>query len=206
LFFRFRLIAMLGSLADLAATGLASEPTLRKWLKEQPDCDWLKKRGSNGDAYEIDIPGAITAWKAKEGEKAETERRKVEALGQMALELGLITPTGPTLSIADRKALVDEEISAMKLAQLRKELVPTSSVEAAVGDVLARYAQRAASFGARLAKKIDLTREQLVAIEALRAADQDWFADQMENWGKDIVDRRDNPAAALEASATNDGR
>lgn len=206
MFFRFRSCAMLGNLADLAATGLASEPTLRKWLKEQPDCDWLKKRGSNGDAYEIDIPGAIAAWKAKEGDKAEVERQKSEALGQLALELGLVAPAGPTLSIADRKALVDEEISAMKLAHLRKELVPVLSVDGAVGDILARYAQRAATFSARLAKKIDLTREQLVAIEALRAADQNWFADQMENWGKDIVDRRDNPAAALEAAAPNDGR
>lgn len=197
---------MLGNLADLVATGIASEPTLRKWLKDQRDCDWLKKRGSNGDAYEIDIPGAIQAWKAKEADKAEAERVKGEILGQMAMDLGLAPPSGPTLSIADRKALIDEEIAAMKLGQLRRALVPVPSVEAAFADILSRYAQRASTFAARLAKKIDLSREQITAIETLRAADQTWFADQMENWGKDIVDGSDDSAAALEASAPNDRR
>jgi len=197
---------MLGNLADLVATGLASEPTLRKWLRDQGECDWIKKRGSNGDAYEIDIPGAIDAWKAKEAEKVEADRRKGELLGQMAMDLGLAPPSGPALSIADRKALIDEEIAAMKLGQLRRDLVQVGSVEAAFGDILARYAQRASTFAARLAKKIDLTREQIAAIETLRAADQTWFADQMENWGKNIVDGGDYSAAALEAPAPNDGR
>jgi hypothetical protein len=197
---------MLGNLADLVATGLASEPTLRKWLKDQRDCDWLKKRGSNGDAYEIDIAGAIAAWRAKENEKVEAERQKSEILGQMAMDLGLAPPSGPTLSIADRKALIDEEIAATKLGQLRRELVSVALVEAAFGDILARYAQRAATFTARLAKKIDLTREQLTAIETLRAADQSWFADQMEHWGKDIVDDSGDTGSTMEASSAHDGR
>lgn len=195
---------MLGNLADLAATGLASEPTLRKWLRDLPDCDWLKKRGSNGDAYEIDIPEAIEAWKAKEAEKAEIERRKSEDLRQMGLDLGLAAPAHEIgLSIADRKQLIDEEISAMKLAQLRKELVAVASVEASVGDILVRDAQRRSTFGARLAKKIDLSREQLAAIEALITADQTWFANLMEQWGKDIVDGSDDPGSALETAAAD---
>ncbi len=197
---------MLGNLADLVATGIASEPTLRKWLKDQRDSEWLKKRGSNGDAYEIDIAGAIGAWKAKEQDKAEAERQKSELLGQMAMDLGLSAPTGPALSIADRKALIDEEVAAMKLAQLRRELVSVAEVEAAIGDVLSRYAQRASTFAARLAKKIDLSREQIAAIETLRATDQTWFADQMEKWGKGIVDDGDDTGAALEPARPNDRR
>lgn len=197
---------MLGNLADLVATGLASEPTLRKWLKDQRDCDWLKKRGSNGDAYEIDIPGAIAAWKSKENDKADAERQKSELLGQMAMDLGLAPPSGPTLSIADRKALIDEEIAATKLGQLRRDLVPVALVEGAIGDVLARYAQRASTFAARLAKKIDLSREQIAAIETLRAADQSWFADQMEKWGKGIVDDDGDPGSKMGAAAAPDGR
>ena len=81
---------MLGNLADLVATGIASEPTLRKWLKDQHDCDWIKKRGSNGDAYELDLPAAIAAWRLKEQEKAAADRLKSEALGQMALDMGLV--------------------------------------------------------------------------------------------------------------------
>lgn len=195
---------MLGNLADLSATGLASEPTLRKWLRDLPDCDWLKKRGSNGDAYEIDIPAAIEAWKLKEAEKAEIERRKSEDLRQMGLDLGLAAPAHEVgLSIADRKQLIDEEISAMKLAQLRKELVAVASVEASVGDILVRDAQRRATFGARLAKKIDLSREQLAAIETMITADQTWFANLMEQWGKDIVDGSDDPSSALETTAAD---
>lgn len=197
---------MLGNLADLVATGIASEPTLRKWLKDQRDCDWLKKRGSNGDAYEIDIPGAIAAWRAKENEKAEAERQKSELLGQIAMDLGLSQPTGPMVSIADRKALIDEEVAAMKLAQLRRELVSVAEVEAAIGDVLSRYAQRASSFAARLAKKIDLSREQIAAIETLRAADQTWFADQMEKWGKGIVDDGGDTGSPLDTTRPNDRR
>ena len=197
---------MLGNLADLVATGIASEPTLRKWLKDQHDCDWIKKRGSNGDAYELDIAAAIAAWRSREQEKAAADRLKSEALGQMALDMGLVPQSGPLISIADRKALIDEEISAIKLAQLRRELVPVASVEAAFGDVLARYAQRAATFTARLAKKIDLSREQIAAIEALRAADQTWFAVQMEKWGQGIVDGDDHTGSALEAAPADDGR
>lgn len=196
---------MLGSLADLVATGIASEPTLRKWLKEQGDCDWIKKRGSNGDAYEIDIPGAIAAWKGKEADKIEADRLKSELLGQMAMDLGLAPQTGPSVSIADRKALIDEEIAAMKLGQMRRDLVAVASVEAAFGDILARYAQRASTFAARLAKKIDLSREQITAIETQRAADQTWFADQMEKWGKGIVDNDGDPRPAMEAPPTDDG-
>lgn len=197
---------MLGNLADLVATGIASEPTLRKWLKDQHDCDWLKKRGSNGDAYEIDISGAIGAWKAKEADKVEAERAKGVILGQMAIDFGLAPPSEPTLTIAERRALIDEEIAALKLGQLRRALVPVASVDAAFADILARYAQRASTFAARLAKKIDLSREQIVAIEMLRAADQSWFADQMENWGRDIVDGNDDSGSPLEASAPDDGR
>jgi hypothetical protein len=203
---------MLGNLADLAATGLASEPTLRKWLRELPDCDWLKKRGSNGDAYEIDIPAAIAAWKSKEAEKAEIDRQKSEDLRQMGLDFGLQMPAQDVgLSIADRKQLIDEEVSAMKLGRLRKELVPVASVEAIIGDILLRDAQRRGTFGARLAKKIDLNRQQLMVIEELIATDQAWFVEQMENWGKDIVDDSDDilalepSAAAMETAAPDDG-
>ena len=203
---------MLGNLADLAATGLASEPTLRKWLRELPDCDWLKKRGSNGDAYEIEIPAAIEAWRAKEKDKADLERQKSDGLRQMGLEFGLqMQAQDVSLSIADRKQLIDEEYSAMRLGKARKELVAVESVEAVVGDILLRDAQRRGTFGARLAKKIDLNRQQLMVIEDLIATDQAWFVEQMENWGKDIVDDSDDILAlepsgsAVETSAPDDG-
>lgn len=199
---------MRGNLADLAATGLASEPTLRKWISAQPDQDWIIKRGSNGDAYEIDIPGAVTAWRAEEERKTEEARRRAEDLKQFGLDLGLSEPAhgAAGFSIAERKALLEEELVAIKLAEKRRELVPRLVVEATIGDVLARFRQRGATFAARLAKRIDLTRDQLTAIEKLVLADQVELANMMENWGKDLGDDRDDPGPALDNPALSDGR
>ena len=190
---------MRGNLADLAATGLASEPTIRKWIGAQPDQDWIIKRGSNGDAYEIDIPGAIRAWRAEEDRKAEEARKRAEDIRQIGLDLGVGVIAQPMagLSIAERKQLIEEEYAATRLAEKRRELVPFAEVIAAIGDILGRFQQRQATFAARLAKKIDLTRDQLTAIERLMHDDQVQLAALMEKWSKEVGDGDDDPAAAL---------
>lgn len=198
---------MRGNLADLAATGLASEPTLRKWISAQPEQPWIIKRGSNGDAYEIDLPAAIEAWRAEEQRKTEDARQRAADLRQLGLNLGLGENADelPGLSIAERKQLLEEELVAIKLARMRRELVPVASVDAVIGDVLAKFRQKGTTFAARLAKRIDLTRDQLTAIDRLMVADQAELAGMMENWGKDIGDGSDNPAAAVDDTALPDG-
>lgn len=198
---------MRGNLTDLAATGLASEPTLRKWISAQPDQAWIIKRGSNGDAYEIDIPAAIAAWKAEEARKTEEARRRAEDLKQLGLDLGLSEPDQEAVgfSLAERKALLEEELVAIKLAEKRGELIRLVDVEATIGDVLTKFRQRGQSFAARLAKKIDLTRDQLTAIERLSLADQDELADMLENWGSHLGDGNSDAAAPVEDSAAPDG-
>jgi len=195
---------MRGNLADLAATGLASEPTLRKWIQAQPDQPWIIKRGSNGDAYEIDIAGAIEAWKAEEQRKTDEARQRADSLRQLGLDLGLgdNADAGMVgLSIAERKALLEEEFVAIKLAEKRGELIKFAEVEAAVGDILTKFRQRGATFAARLAKRVDLTRDQITAIERLALADQAELADLMENWRPGLGDDRSDPGAEMEHTA-----
>jgi hypothetical protein len=194
---------MRGNLADLAATGLASEPTLRKWIAAQPDRAWIIKRGSNGDAYEIDLAEAIEAWRGEEREKTEQARRRAEDVRQFGMDLGLSAgdPTTVGLSIAERKQLLEEELVAIKLSEKRRELIRRVEVEAAVGDVLVKFRQKGHTFAARLAKRVDLTRDQITAIDRLALADQAELATMMENWRTEIGDGSDDPAAAVDDPA-----
>lgn len=178
---------MRGNLADLEATGLASEPTLRKWIQAQPDQTWIIKRGSPGVDYEIDIPAAIEAWKGEEARKTEEARRRATDLQQLGLDLGIAVPSqdGVGFSVKERMALLEEELIAIKLQKARLELIPFAEVEAVIGDVLAQFRQRGDTFAARLGKRIDLTRDQIAAIERLIRIDQAALADMMENWRPD---------------------
>jgi hypothetical protein len=204
---------MRGNLADLAATGIASEPTLRKWIAAQPDRPWIIKRGSNGDAYEIDLAAAVEAFRAEQDAATQAARERAEKIQQLALELGIGGDGGEQsavgLSIAERRQLLEEEIVAIKLAKLRGELVPRASVEAAFGDVLIKFGQQLATFTARLAKKVDLERHQIVAIDRLMASDRQQLADMMERMelGDDIASGDDGIGApsAVEVAAVPHG-
>ena len=203
---------MIGSLDDLVRMGVASAPTLRAWLRELPDdTDWIIKRGAKGDAYELDLEAAAKAFAAREAARTEEERRRADEVKQLGLSLGLGErgDEAPGLSIKERQQLLEEELVAIKIAKERRELVPRASVEAAFGDVLVKFRQRGATFAARLAKKVDLTREQITAIDRLMAADQAELARMMENMGRDLGDgsgQQDvaagaDPAAAVEHPA-----
>ena len=194
---------MRGNLADLVATGIASEPTLRKWIAAEPDQPWIIKRGKNGDAYEIDLPEAIKAFQANEEMRLQVARERAEQIKQLGLDLGLGSNVEEAvgLSIAERKQLLEEELVAIRIAKERRELVPRASVEAAFGDVLVRFRQRGTTFAARLAKKVDLTREQIATIDRLMTADQVELARMMENLGKDLADVSGEQGVATGAAA-----
>ncbi len=201
---------MRGNLADLAATGIASEPTLRKWIQAEPDQAWIIKRGSNGDAYEIDIPGAVAAFQAGEEAKLQAARERTGAIRQLAMDLGLgggdDDPASLELSIAERRQLLEEEFVANKLARFRDELVRYDEASAAFGDVLVRFQQLSRTFMARLAKRIDLSREQIAAGERLMESDLTALADWMEKMevssgNVGTINIRPTAAAAVEDTA-----
>jgi len=180
--FFFWFIFMIGTLAELAALpGMPSEPTLRRLVDGDPAFEGIIKRGTGkGDAYEIDLPVAAKYVAAiREREEAEGRARR-EQLAQLGLDLGLSNPGAEAgFSVADRKALLEEEIVAIKLARLRGELVDKATVEAAIADVLVYDNQLRTSFSARLAKRADVSRPLQIEIDKMMAADQAAFARRM---------------------------
>lgn len=185
---------MRGNLAALAATGIASEPTLRKWIAAEPDQAWILKRGKSGDSYEIDLSGAIAAFRAREEASAAEARKRSEAIKQFAMDLGIGggEDSSAGLSIAERKQLLEEELIAIKLAKLRGELVDFASVSAGFADVMVRFRQSGETFAARLSKRFDLSRELITAIEQLVERDQadlaGWMASLESDFGKGSAD------------------
>lgn len=170
---------MIGTLADLASMpGMPSEPTLRKLIEADPDFEGIIKRAAGkGDAYEIDLALAARYVVALDEKKREAEQARLDEIAQLGFDLGLANAgAAPGLTIADRKALLEEEVIAVKLARMRGELVPKGSVEAALGQVLVWHQQQASSFSARLAKRADLARALQIEIDSMMAADLAEFA------------------------------
>lgn len=167
---------MRGTLAELASiAGMPSEPTLRAMIKNDPHFEGILKHGTNGDAYEIDLPVAVAYYVGLQQKKVEAERERQEALAQLGLDLGLgaaAQQRDPGFTVADRQALLEEEVVAMKLAKLRRELIDKASVETAVSEFVVKVKELGSTFAARLAKRADLSRSALIEIERLMEDDQ----------------------------------
>ncbi|MGD9470624.1 MAG: hypothetical protein AB7G24_00835 [Novosphingobium sp.] len=173
-----------GTLGDLAAVpGMPSEPTLRKLIKENPDFPVIST-GSNGRAYEIDVAEAVAWLQAREEKIRAAERARSEEVRQFALDLlgsdSAAAESDAGLSAAEQKQLLEAELAGIKVAERRGELIRRNSVEEALAALLVMFRQRGETFSARLAKRIDLTREQIAAIDELMRQDQNFLADRME--------------------------
>jgi hypothetical protein len=191
---------MLGNLGDLAAMGIASEPTLTAWIKAEPDHPWILKRGSKGVEYEIDLEGAVRAWRGQEEVKTQAARAKAELLKQFGLDLGL-SASGESdvgISIAERKLLLEEEYAAIKLGEKRGDLIRKSDVQTAVADALSANRSNWEGFSAELAMKLDLDRAQIVIVEAMVATRLHSFADKVEQLGQGDGNDGAAASAALE--------
>jgi len=175
---------VIGTLGDLAAVpGMPSEPTLRKMIRENPDFP-LISQGKNGVAYEIDVEAAVAWIKARAEEERAAARARSEEVRQFALDLlgadAASDQVNAGLSPSERQALLQEELLAIKLAERRGELIRKASVEDAVAAVLTLFRDRGRTFSTRLAKRMDLPRETIAAIDALVDQDLRMIADEME--------------------------
>lgn len=194
---------MQGSLTELVAMGLASEPTLRKWLADQPECEWIIKRGDRGDAYVIDLAGAAQAWRDKEEALLISARERADQVSQFAMDLGLGQTSAEHqagVSVIERRALIEEELAATKLDELRGKLVKKESVMAAIADTLNINRRNWEGFTAELARKLDLDRDQIILVEAMVDARLRTFADRLESLGTNDGNDGDNPAAQVETA------
>ena len=170
-------------LADFSAIpGVPSQVTLRQLIKDNPD--FPAKPGTNGVAYEIDVAAAIAWLKARDERRIAAERTHADKVRQLGLELlgedAAANVDQAGLGPSERKALLEEEFFAIKVAEKRGELIRKADIEAAISDVLVRDAQRRATFMARLAKRVDLEREAIAAGEVLMDADRRAFASALE--------------------------
>lgn len=197
---------MVGSLGELEAMpGMPSIPTLKKMIAEHHDFPVLK-RGTNGVAYEFDLAEAHQfVCGVREREEAEARSRAVE-VRQLGLSLlggqSLASPAEVGLSPSERKALLEEELVAIKVAEKRGLLIDKASVEEAVSSFLVRLDQSRRSFTARLTKRVELDREQIAAIEAVMRQDQVSLAGEMERLEQLARERRGDDEDGEDAEPT----
>jgi len=163
--------------------GMPSEVTLRKLIIERPDFPIIS-RGKNGVAYEIELIDAFAFVRGIEDEKQRAASVKADALRQLGLELlgaDAASADAPmAMSSADRRALMEEELVAIKLAEKRGSLVRKDQVIAAVSDFVMMVAERQKTLVDRLAKLADLPRDALTALDRLIEHDRRDVADRME--------------------------
>ncbi|MDX3885997.1 MAG: hypothetical protein QHC65_16355 [Sphingomonas sp.] len=176
---------MIGSLSELALLpGMPSEPTIRKLIEAHSGFPILR-RGTNGRAYEFDLGEAaefIRGIQRREEEEARARNEEVRQFGLSLLgdDAASATATPAGLSAAERKAMLEEELVAIKVAERRGELVRKAGVVAAVNDFVLMVARRLETLPDRLAKRADLPREALLSLERLIEIDRREIADAME--------------------------
>lgn len=180
---------MRGSLSELVAMpGMPSEPTLRKMIAEHSEFP-VVSRGKNGVAYEFDLVEAANFVRLIRENEELAARARSEEIRQLGLELlgeqAAMDQQRVGLSPTERKVLIEEELLAIKLAKERGELVWKASVESAVGGVLSLLNQRMRSFSARLAKRMEITRDQIAVIDEMMDRDLNEMADRFEEFGRD---------------------
>jgi hypothetical protein len=183
--FLVRVWIMIGNLSELAAmAGMPSEPTIKKLIDENPDFPILS-RGRNGVGYEFDLTEAATFIRSLQQRAEQEARARAEDVRQLGLSLlgddaAAMSQDRVGLSSADRKALMEEELIAIKLAERRGDLIRKDEAEMALGQLALKFRDRYATIADRTAKRITLSREQQTVIRHMVETDLSWIADQLE--------------------------
>jgi hypothetical protein len=191
---------LIASLAEFAAIpGVPSEPTLRRYIKE--NADFPAKPGTNGVAYEIDVALGVAWLKERDARRIEAERSHAEQVRQLGLELlgeaAASDVARDGLSSKERRKLMKQEYYEIKVAEKRGDLIRKADIEAAISDVIVADARRRATFMARLAKRVTLGREQIAAGQDLTDHDRRQFAAALER----LTETKDVDAAGGGAAA-----
>lgn len=168
-----------------ALDGVPGRDVLRRIIKD--NADFPATPGTNGVAYQIDVAAAIEWLRTRDERRRAEEEERAAAARQLALDMlgtdsAANVDRGPSAS--ERKAMLEEELVAMKVAERRGELIRKSSIEAAIANVLTTDAQQRRTFVARLAKHISLTREQLHEAELMMEQDRRQFAAALHSLGE----------------------
>ncbi|WP_347269864.1 hypothetical protein [Rhizorhabdus histidinilytica] len=191
---------MIGNLSELASLhpDMPSEPTIKKLIDDNPDFPIIT-RGDRGVPWEIDLGAAaefIRDLRRKEEERARARAAEVRQFGLDLLgpDAAAAQPDRPELSARDQQALMEAELTAIKLGQARGEFVRLAEVEQALGQLAVAIQQRFLTLPERASKKITLTREAQARLQRLVDADLNWVATQLEKLSDDVSTDQSDPA------------
>lgn len=164
-----------------ALDGVPGRDVLRRTIRD--NSDFPATPGTNGVAYQIDVAAAIEWLRGRDERRRLEEEERAAAARQLALDMlgsDAAADVDRGTSSSERKALLEEEFYAIKVAEKRGELVRKADIEAAIANVLAIDARRRTDFVARLAKRIALSRDQIRQAEILMEHDCRQFAAALE--------------------------
>lgn len=167
--------------------GMPSEPTLRKLIAEHADFPIIS-RGKNGQAYEIDLEVAfrwIMDLRKRIEDEARSRSEEVRQLGLQLLGDDALAVSEQTVGLTpnERKAILEEEFLATKLAVQRGELVRKSEVEVAIAQFVLGVAERLSGLSAQLAKRTDLSRAAIGVLDQIVEKHRREIADELEKLG-----------------------
>lgn len=178
------MVVTLGQLASIP--GMPSEPTLRKVIEENPDFPLLS-RGRNGVAYEMDLAAAIGFIKGLDAKRDDERRARADEVKQFGLALlgedAASDLDRAGMSAAERKALLEGELFAIRLGKERGEFVRKASMEVAVSAVFQMLNAKMRTLSGRLSKRMDLSRDQIAVIDQMTARDLIELAEKFEEMG-----------------------
>lgn len=181
---RKTLIVSLGELAKMP--GLPSEPTIRKDIETYRDFP-LVSRGKNGVAYEVDLFAAIDFYKGLKAREEEAERARADELRQHGFDLlgedSALDLSQQGLTASERRALLEAEFVAIRLGKERGDYVPKASVEAAFSAVFQLLSMQRRKLTQRLAKRAELSREQVAVMDSMLERDLHELVDKFEELG-----------------------
>ena len=181
---------MIGSLGELVAlAGMPSEPTVRKMIADNADFP-VVSRGKNGVAYEFDLAAAAAFVRSIREREEVVARARAEEVRQFGLDLlgpDAVAQPQIGLTAVERRALLEEEMAAIRLAERRGDLVRRAEAEIATAELVVLVSDRLDSLPARLAKRTQVPRETLAVLEEIIRADKAGIADVMQERAVEAV-------------------
>lgn len=170
------------SLSEFAGIVGVSEPTVRKRFKLAGDDAPIEYRGTNGDAYEIPTEKALAWW--REQDQAVEEARRARQQEIAALTLDFMGPDSVALeqdvvglTPAEMSAQLEAELKAIKIGELKGDLVRVAEVEQVAAAFMAKVADALGSLTDRLRKRIDVPAEVADTLDRLLRRDMHELAD-----------------------------
>lgn len=188
------------SLSEMANILSVSEPTLRRRLVDAPP-GVILKRGTHGDAYEID-PTACAAWwqalKAADDAEAAQRRERISALQFELLgdDAALADANLGTISATEQRAALEAELAAIKLGKERGELVRADEVLARLSEFMQATAASFTDLPVKLSRRVEVPAEVLAMLNTLTTQALNTLANLAANIGSTYGSNSDADAPA----------